>query len=266
MIRPPLVDLGLVESGERLRRLALTRPDVLALRGKILLHLRIGQRADHGGIDLGDDVGRRCLRRPQRVPIGHVQALRARLVDGRNVGREMPALRGHDRVGPDGAGANLRDRIGGLIEHDVDATRHQILHRRRAAAIGHKAEAGAGDFLKIHAGDLRAAGGADGAGLRLIGIGLEPSDKLAHVACREVLARDDQLRRVGNERDRRKIVRRVIGQIVGDRVDDLGASLTDQQGVAVRLGARDPGGADRTAGAADILDDDRLAERRLQGA
>ena len=56
------------------------------------------------------------------------------------------------------------------------------------------------------------------------------------------------------------------GEIIGDRVDDLGAPLADQQGVAVRLGARDPGDADRAAGAADILDDDRLAERRLQGA
>ena len=74
------------------------------------------------------------------------------------------------------------DRVGGLVEHEIDAAGHQILHRRRAAAIRHEAESRSGDLLEIHAGDLRAAGGADGRGLRLVGIGFEPGDQLAHVA------------------------------------------------------------------------------------
>ena len=123
----------------------------------------------------------------------------------------MPAVFGHDGIGLDGAGANLGDRVRGLVEHDIDAAGHQILHRRRAAAIGHEAEARAGDLLEIHAGDLRAAGGADGRGLRLIWIGLEPGDQLAHVLRRKILARDDDLRRVGEKRDRRKIVHDVVG-------------------------------------------------------
>ncbi len=104
---------------------------------------------------------------------------------------------GHDGVGLDGAGAHLGDGVGGLVEHDVDAAGHQVLHRRRAAAIGHEAEARAGDLLEIHAGDLRAAGGADGGGLRLVGIGFEPGDQFAHVVGRKIFSRDDDLRRVG---------------------------------------------------------------------
>jgi len=56
--------------------------------------------------------------------------------------------------------AHLGDRVGGLVEHDVDAAGHQILHRRGAAAIGHESRSAAGDLLEIHAGDLGAAGGA----------------------------------------------------------------------------------------------------------
>ena len=41
----------------------------------------------------------------------------------------------------------------------------------------------------------------------------------------------------------------------------MGVPLADVDGVAIGRGARDRPTADRAAGAADILDDDRLAER-----
>src|SRR5690349_1298438 len=88
---PPLFDLSHVVGGERLRRLLVARPDVLPLGGVALLHGRVGERADDGGIELSDDVFRCSLWRPQSVPVRDVQAGNAGFVDGWNIGREVPA-------------------------------------------------------------------------------------------------------------------------------------------------------------------------------
>ena len=42
----------------------------------------------------------------------------------------------------------------------------------------------------------------------------------------------------------------------------MGVPLADVDGVAIGRGARDAADRDAAAGAADVLDDDRLAERR----
>jgi hypothetical protein len=92
---------------------------------------------------------------PHDVSIRDVQPGDAGLVDGRNVGRPVPAPLRHDRISPDRAGANLGNCIRGLIEHDVDLSGDQILHRRSATPIRHEGELGPRGLLKIDAGDLQ---------------------------------------------------------------------------------------------------------------
>ena len=57
-----------------------------------------------------------------------------------------------------------------------------------------------------------------------------------------------------------KSVLQIVIEIVDDAAD-MGVPLADVDGVAVGRGAREPPDADAAAGAADILDDHRLAER-----
>ena len=59
--RPPFVDLGLVEGSERFRRLLLARRNLLPEIGEPRADRRIGERLDHRGVELGDDVLRRAL-------------------------------------------------------------------------------------------------------------------------------------------------------------------------------------------------------------
>src|SRR5262245_66358729 len=54
--RPPLLDLGLVKSAERLRRLLLTRRDHVAELGEPLPHPRIRQGVHDRRVELGNDV------------------------------------------------------------------------------------------------------------------------------------------------------------------------------------------------------------------
>ena len=101
------------------------------------------------------------------MPQRDVVARQSGLVDGRHVGRGGQPGVGGDAKDLDIAAAHLRhggDRIG---DHHVDLARHQVLHRRSGAAIGHELQAAAGDILKYQAADVTdaaLAGGADRAG------------------------------------------------------------------------------------------------------
>ena len=52
---------------------------------------------------------------------------------------------------------HLRDREREDVEHHGDVAGHQVLHRRRGAAIGHMRDVGAGDLLELLADDVARA-------------------------------------------------------------------------------------------------------------
>src|SRR2546421_445932 len=64
---PPLLDLGLLEGGERLRRLLLARRYVQAHVGDTLADAGIGERVDGRRVELGNGVLGRALGQPERV-------------------------------------------------------------------------------------------------------------------------------------------------------------------------------------------------------
>src|SRR5262245_65281151 len=72
--RPPFVHLGLVEGGERFRRQLLARRDGLPQIRNALAHARIREGGDNGIIQLGDEVSRGSLGRPQPMPERDVHA------------------------------------------------------------------------------------------------------------------------------------------------------------------------------------------------
>ena len=67
----------------------------------------------------------------------------------------------------------------------------------------------------------------------------------------------------GDQRHRRQILHRVIIELHDRRIEHGGLRMPDAHRVAVGRCMRDAADADTAAGAADILDDDRLAERHL---
>ena len=158
--RPPFIGFGLVIGRERFRRLPLARHDLLADIAEPLAHGGIGQRFDRRGIELGNDLGRRSFRHPQRMPGRNVQARQSRLIDRRNIGRNRRAAARGDGIALDRAAADLRHCVGRLIEQQIDAPCQQILHRRRQPAIRHDLDFRAGLLLEQKARHLIGAAGA----------------------------------------------------------------------------------------------------------
>ena len=93
------------------------------------------------------------------------------------------------------------------------------------------------------------------------GIGLHPGDQLVERVRRQILLGDHELRIDRDQPDRLEILLQVVVQVVDDAAD-VGVPLADVDGVAVGRRARDAADRDAAAGAADVLDDDRLAEER----
>ena len=97
--------------------------------------------------------------------------------------------------------------------------------------------------------------------LGFAGIGLHPGHQLLELVRRQILLGDHELRIDRDQPDRLEVLLQVVVQIVDDAAD-VGVPLADVDGVAVGRSARDAPDRDAAAGAADVLDDDRLAEDR----
>ena len=111
-----------------------------------------------------------------------------------------------------------------------------------------------------HAAQMRGrtdAGIGDGDGI-LVGLGVV--DQPLQIGRLEVLAGDDGHRHLGDEADIFEGVQRVVCELPVQRRAGRHADVMEEQRIAVRLGVGDAAGAQRAAGAADILDDDLLAE------
>src|SRR6478735_4768762 len=109
--RPPLVELALMIGVQRLRRQLRRLRNAHAERRDTLLHRRIGERLDHRVVELGDNVLRRALRRPQTVPERDVHSGDADLLHGRHFGQAGVALSPHHRVGLHLASGDMRQGL-----------------------------------------------------------------------------------------------------------------------------------------------------------
>jgi hypothetical protein len=87
-------------------------------------------------------------------------------------------------------------------------------------------------------------------------------DELRQVVGRQILAREQQQRRLGHEQDRRKVGRGIVERRFVERlVRGVRAHVSEHELIAVRRGPRDARAAQHPASAADVLDDHFLAER-----
>ena len=157
------------------------------------------------------------------------------------------------------AAAHLRQRDRALHHQQVDLADDQIGHGGTGAAIGNEVDLLAGRLLEQNAAHVRRRVLVDE--VDLAGVGLHPGDEIFQIVGRKIFLRDHQLRIDRDQPDRLEILLQVVVELVDDAAD-VRVPLADVDGVAVGRGARDAPDRDAAAGAADVLDDDRLAERR----
>ena len=92
------------------------------------------------------------------------------------------------------------------------------------------------------------------------GFSRDVGDEALEIFRREIRLADDRHRHVGDQADRLKAFDRIVGQGLVEADAGRLADVTEQDRVAVRFRLGDAGRADRSAGAADIHDDDLLSQ------
>src|SRR5215813_4594782 len=191
--RPPLLDLSLMERGERLRRLLLRRHDLLAKVGEPLADSRFGERINGGGVEPPDDIPGCAFRSKQRVPDGAIEARQSGLIHRRNVrGCRQAGLPGHGKS-LDIAGTNLWQGCRLVGEYQVNLFGHQVLHRGRTAAVGHEPEPSASGLLEEGAMDVLRTADAGGSRCGRIRVGLQPGDEAVEIIHRQRLPAYDEV-------------------------------------------------------------------------
>ena len=99
----------------------------------------------------------------------------------------------------------------------------------------------------------------------LAGLCLRQRDQFLRGCGRHGRMHDQHQRRGGEQRDRREILLRVVGQLAGEQAGiDHERTVDHADGVAVRRGGRDRLRADLAGAAAAIVDHERLPERALE--
>ncbi len=129
--------------------------------GDAFLDLGVGEAGGDLAVELGDDIGRRVLRRADALP-------GEGLIAGHEIGHRRQIRQDRMRVllvtasAAQPAGADMFDREDDLVEQHLHLTAEQVGDGRRVAAIGHMQHVDAGHHLEQFAGQMRRR--ADAAG------------------------------------------------------------------------------------------------------
>ena len=147
------------------------------------------------------------------------------------------------------------------VEHHVDLAADEILQGRPGTLVGHVLDLGPGDALEQLAGEVvrgAVAGRPVGqrARARLRGL-----DQLAQrLRLDPVRVDHDHLRHDRDDGDRLEVLLDVVGELRVDPRRDRMVHRAEEERVAVLLRPRGGPGAERTAGPAAVVDDERLPE------
>src|SRR2546423_3641435 len=258
----PLRRFGANPARELLGR---ARDDVETLFSEALPHFGHAHRALRLLVQSSDARGGRPRRREKPDPRERLELWHAKLRDARHLSGKRAALeRGH-RERLYAAGAHVRQHAGNDCEHGLDVAGELVGNRRRKAAVGYMDDEELRFALQKLHGEMRGAPAADRSIRELPGMRTRIGDEALEVADIELRHHDQHLRRRSEERDRREILVRVVGQILVEMLCRRDRPINaHEQRVAVgrRLGRGL--GADVAARAAAVIDDEGLAERLVQ--
>ncbi|MNY02519.1 hypothetical protein D3C86_1350910 [compost metagenome] len=206
-------------------------------------------------------------RRPRRcqypVPAVHHEAGHA-FGDGRHVGQQRRAAFSGDRDGLQLACLHLRQRRGDAVEHQRDLAAQQGHDRGAAAFVGNVHHVGARLVLEHLGRQMAGVAVAGRCETELARMALAIGDQFGNGVGGRAQRRGDQHGQGGDERYRREVLARVVGQRGIQAGVDGVRRQHHQQRVAVGLGARELGGGDRAARARLVFQHHRLAPLLLQ--
>jgi hypothetical protein len=158
------------------------------------------------------------------------------------------------------ARAHLLHRIGQVVEHQLDLPAEQVLHRGRAALVGHVHHVDLGLGFEQLAGKMAGAPVAARAERELARIRLRITDQLGDRIGRHRRIQHQHVRRNRDQGDRREVLDRVVRHLaVQADVDRVRRQCALEDRVAVGRAFRDQVGADVAAGARSVVDDHRLS-------
>ncbi len=212
-----------------------------------------------------DHLGRRLHRRHEgSVGLEHEIGV-ARLLHGGDVGQVAPALLAGDREALDRPGLDLRMRGRQHARAQLHGAGDQRLERV-AAAGEHDRRHLLQSLAQLQHLRLQLRRGADRRrrDIELVRILLRERDELLHRADGKIGLDREHVRRNRKLADRGEVLERIVGdRLVEAWIDGVSAGR-EQDGVAVRIGARRQAHADIAAAAAAVLDDERATHRVLQ--
>jgi hypothetical protein len=209
----------------------------------------------------GDDVLRCAFGREDAAPDIELEVRCAGLLGGRHVRqRRQPFVARHHQP-LDQPAFDARRNADSLLAVIIDVAADQIVHRRSGAAIGDQGRVQVEQRVEQQASHMRGGADATVGLLHVRAVRLHVGNECLEIVDRQVLFRRDGRRRIGGKADRLEIRARVVTQVrVKHRRRHVRAHADRHDGVAVRIGRRGARGAERAAGAADVLDDDALVE------
>ena len=229
-----------------------------AVGAQPFLHVGPLEDARESLIEPRDDFFRCARRRPHAVP-ARVLETRHLFADCRQLGYRRRALGGGYRQSAQFAGLDLRNRRRRRGEHELNLAAEQIGHRGAGALVGDVLHIGLGHLAEQFERQMNRAAGSARTKVERAWPGARQREEFFEVIRFDRRVHDQDQRAGGDQADRRDPLDRVVRQLVERRVGGVAGRYHDQ-GVAVWGGARDDLGADQTAGASAVVDDELLAE------
>jgi hypothetical protein len=213
-------------------------------------------RSRHLALEPREDLRRRLSRRDQGLPRAGDEA-RQELGDRRRLGQAGVAFLARDGDQLEPPGLHWRQRREHSVEQHVGLAGHHVHDRLRAAAPGDVLPLDAVAVGERESRQVRRARRARGV-VERPGTFLRERDELRHRGHRHVRVHAQQVRRVGNVRDRGE-VRDAVGRLgIEHGNDHQRADVAQHQGVAVGRGLGEQLESDSTRRARPALDDHLL--------
>ena len=217
------------------------------------------QHAVGFAVEFCDHILRRAGRRGEAIPANDFEA-RQRFRHGRQLGRQRRALRSGYRQRADFAGLGERQQRGRGTEHHRNLAASEIGRRGSRALVRHVDDVDASRVLEQLAGQVQRRADPGRAIGQLAGIGLGIGDQFGDGFDRQIVVHRQHIK----TRDRGDDAVEILDRIERQRAVKPGhvshAAVIEQERVTVRRRFRDFVHADAAAGAAAIIDHDRLAE------
>jgi hypothetical protein len=229
---------------------------------EMLLNASVGQSLYDSGVELCNEAWRRTSRSPQAVPNRNVESRRTCLIDARNVRRRGNSLVRSYRVRANCPCAEMRQGECRLWNHEIDLTREQVLHSRRAAAIRNELDLRASDLLEKNAGNMCGTARPDRRHRGLALAFFQPGNQFMQILGGYIALRDDQLRVGRDQRDWLEVGHDVEWQRINRAIEDVRAREANSNGVAIRCRTREAANTNIASAARHILDNDGLAQSR----